>query len=356
LLSRLLRDPFACGPDGEANSQGAPIRPPKGRAVERAPYSHARHWVPWEQASERLERADRYCSSPYWGVSLAAAFFGRGEMFVYRDGQDMAVFQEMDVEGGRLVMPCDVMWCLGCPIMAADPGGFLQKLCRYWEQLGGLRQVTISGPYLDNPIWQSPHWQRYPHWELPAAGRQVASLQGGLDGFLSRRTANFRSRLRRAVKKAFDGGGVEVEYWPHQATPAEVAALLQRAMRVEAASWKGLAGQGVNRGQMASFYRHMLPLLAQHGRLRGLFLTRDGEDLSYLFGARFADDFRGLQFSYLESETDSLGNVSQWMMLQQLVQEGCQNYDLGQAMSYKQRWAENNIASRALAFQLGHPA
>jgi hypothetical protein len=269
---------------------------------------------------------------------------------VYSQGNDLAIFQELDVEGGRLVMPCDMMWNLGSPILASDPAQFLHSLCAYWSTVGEpvVRQITIGGPYPNNPIWSSALWRRYPHWELPAAGRQVASLQGGLDGFLSRRTVNFRSRLRRAVKKAL-AEGVTVELMPHSADQVTALGLLDRAMKVEAQSWKGLAGQGVDRGQMNAFYRHMLPLLAAHGRLRGLFLKRDGQDLSYLFGAAFAGYFRGLQFSYVESEPESLGNVGQWMMLQHLVEENCHSYDLGQAMAYKTRWAETNIPSRCVA-------
>lgn len=263
------------------------------------------------------------------------------------------MFQEMDVEGGRLVLPCDTMWCLGSPILARDPGEFLLQLCSYWEQQSdALRQVTIGGLYQDNTAWAHPLWQVLPSWEVTRSGRQVASLEGGADGFLSRRSVNFRSRLRRAVKKT-EAEGVKVEAWPHSADAATTLALHRRAMAIERQSWKGMAGQGVDRGQMFRFYEHMLPMLAANGRLRGLFLTRDGEDLSYLFGASFAGTFRGLQFSYLEHESDSLGNVGQWRMIESLVQEGCQFYDLGQAMEYKTRWAENEIASPARAFQLG---
>jgi hypothetical protein len=40
-------------------------------------------------------------------------------------------------------------------------------------------------------------------------------------------------------------------------------------------------------------------------------------------------------------------------MIQQMVSEGCSEYDLGQAMAYKARWAEKNIPSRSLAFLIG---
>ncbi len=357
MISLPLRDPFEVpAHSSSARDQGRAGRAPKSRAVQRARYTPSLHWPLWEEAAARLERGDRFCSSPHWGLALAEAFHSRGELYVYSRGPHLAVFHEFDVEGGRLVMPCDTMWCLGSPLMSPEPGEFLREICLSWEGQGeGVRQITVGGLYADNPLWQHPLWQVLPNWEVTESGRQVASLEGGLDGFMSRRSVNFRSRLRRAVKK-WESEGLQVEYWPHTADAETTLRLHERAMKVERQSWKGLAGQGVDRGQMRTFYQRMLPSLAAHGRLRGLFLTRDGQDMSYLFGASFAGYFRGLQFSYLESESDSLGNVGQWKMIESLVAEGCGAYDLGQAMAYKDRWAEIRLASPARAFQLGYPA
>ena len=315
------------------------------------PFSVDVHWEPWEKAAAALDRGDRYCSSPHWGVPLLAAFVGGPRPMVYRWEENLAVFHQLDVPGGRLHLPCDSMWTLGSPILGPDPSAMLEKLCEFWRTQGGLHQVTIAGLYQEHPLWRSAVWENYPRWSLPSAGRQVASLEDGSEGFLSRRSVNFRSRLRRAVKKA-EQSGVEVEYFPRSLNLDDTLELLRRAFSVEIGSWKGLQGQGIDQGSMATFYRHMLPLLAQKGRLRGLFLRRDGQDLSYLFGAEFFGYFRGLQFSYLESEEKSLGNIGQWFMIQELVREGCSSYDLGQAMSYKTRWAEHEIVSPTMGFEV----
>lgn len=319
--------------------------------MERQPFSFAQHWEPWDVAAGRLEQGDRFCSSPTWGLPLIHAFHLPGDLVVYRQGEDLAVFYERQLPGGRLITPCDTMWMLGSPLLARQPAAFLERLADFWQSQPGLKQVTVSGPFLEHPLWNDPVWQRWSCWEVEAGARQVASLEGGLDGFLSRRSVNFRSRLRRAVKRA-EREGVEVEWMPRQANAATALAVLDRAMQVESLSWKGLAGQGVHRGQMNSFYRRMVPLLAQRGRLRGLFLRRGSQDLSYLLGGVFAGTFRGLQFSYLESESEGLGNVGQWRMLEALVEEGCHSYDLGQAMPYKARWAEQHRRSGARIIQI----
>ena len=320
--------------------------------MECSPFSVDQHWSIWESAAADLRQADRYCSSPYWGLPLLAAFALGACPMVYRYGSNLAVLYERDVPGGRLHLPCDFVWCLGNPFLGPDPAKMLEALCEHWEEQGGVHQLTVGGLYRDSPVWRSPLWHYYPSWELPAAGRQVASLEGGVDGFLSRRSVNFRSRLRRAVNKV-EQSGVEVEYFPHKTDLETTLHLLERALRIETMSWKGQQGQGIDSGSMTTFYRSMLPLLAQNGNLRGLFLRRDGRDVSYLFGAAFAGYFRGLQFSYLQSEPDSLGNVGQWKMICALVEEGCHSYDLGQAMAYKSRWAEQKISSLTRGLQVG---
>lgn len=320
--------------------------------MQKTAFSFREHWDAWEKAASRIELADKFCSSPFWGIPLVKAFHRQESLVVYQDDSSLAIFNEIEVEGGSLTLPCDIMWTLGSPVLAADPAAFLGDLCSFWlENRRALRQVTVGGPYVNNPIWSSYVWLQHASWSTPGSVRQVASLEGGPDGFLSRRSPNFRSRLKRAVRKA-KRLGVETEFWPHAPSKDDSLKLFERAMLVEKASWKGLAGQGVDRGQMREFYRCMIPLLAARGMLRGLFLKRDGQDLSYLLGARFADGFRGLQFSYLEDEHDSLGNIGQWEMIGHLCQEGCLTYDLGQAMAYKSRWAENKISSRTMSFQL----
>lgn len=316
------------------------------------PFSPQLHRERWEVAASTLEHLDPYCSSPYWGLPLVEAFHRRGRLVVYDNGLGMAIFHEIDVEGGRLILPCDTMWGLGTSIFSPGSKDFLLELAQGWlRESGPLRQATVAGPFLSSPLWKSEVWQLFPAWGQSDSARQIASLDGGVEGYLSRRSANFRSRLRRAIKKSM-ANGVVVEFWPHNASQERTLELFERAMQVEAKSWKGIAGYGVDRGQMCEFYGHMLPMLAERGYLRGLFLCREGKDLSYLFGASFAGGFRGLQFSFDDAEHQSLGNVAQWYMIEALCQEGCKFYDLGQAMPYKVRWAEQKVLSQTRSFQI----
>ncbi len=323
--------------------------------MERVAFEEELHFESWSKACSGLPHLDRYCSSPYWGVPLCKAFQADGELFVYRNSaEDFAVFCERPVQGGVLVLPADGMWLLGTPILSPHPASMLAALIRYWAanpHPSGLRQILVGGIYSSSRLIATRFWERLGGWELESSQRMVASLEGGFDGFMSRRSKNFRSRLRRTVKAA-SKEGVEVEFMPHQGGDSTCSQLLKRIFEVEAGCWKGQKGQGINSGGMRLFYEEMVPRLAAHGRLRGLFLRQGGEDIAYLFGALFDGYFRGLQFSYRSTHDAGLGNVCQYHMLRSLVEEGCTDYDLGQGMKYKKRWSEQHIESRSFVVQL----
>ena len=324
--------------------------------MDRVAFEEELHFEPWSKACSGRRDLDRYCSSPYWGVPLCKAFQGDGELFVYQSSsENFAVFCERPVQGGVLVLPADGMWLLGTPILSPRPASMLGELIRYWAANPhplGLRQVLIGGVYPASRLVASRFWERLGGWEIESSQRMVASLEGGFEGFMSRRSKNFRSRLRRTVKAAARDD-IEVEFMPRQAEADECSRLLSRIFEVEAACWKGQKGQGIDSGGMRVFYENMIPRLAAHGRFRGLFLRQAGIDVAYLFGAFFDNYFRGLQFSYRSNHDEGLGNVCQFYMIQSLVDEGCTDYDLGQGMKYKTRWSEQHLESRSFVIQLG---
>ena len=167
-----------------------------------------------------------------------------------------------------------------------------------------------------------------------------ASLEGGLDGFLARRTSKFRNNLRRDQRAVADLD-ITFTHWDGIMSSEAADALFLRMMEVEARSWKGLQEQGVNEGGMFLFYREMLKMLGPVGQLRAIMACKGGRDVGYIFGAVMGKTYRGLQFSFLDNYSRlGLGNVLQLEMIKRLCLEGIDRYDLGTEMEYKSRWAE----------------
>jgi CelD/BcsL family acetyltransferase involved in cellulose biosynthesis len=68
-----------------------------------------------------------------------------------------------------------------------------------------------------------------------------------------------------------------------------------------------------------------------------------------LHGGSLGRRFRGLQFSFDDALRElGLGNALQLELIEWLTEEGFERYDLGSRSEYKQRWAEQIDATRAL--------
>ena len=178
--------------------------------------------------------------------------------------------------------------------------------------------------------------------------RWQASLRGGPEGWLGRRSAKFRSSLRAAVRKA-RSEGLEIEPAFNPA-PEAVAAVFGRILAVEQASWKGPRETGLLMRDMQSFYRELTERVARRGTLRVMFARHDNRDVGYILGGLIDDTYRGFQFSFDKRFGHlSLGNVMQYEKIVQLCEEGVEVYDLGIDMDYKRRWAETAVDTVSLA-------
>jgi CelD/BcsL family acetyltransferase involved in cellulose biosynthesis len=172
----------------------------------------------------------------------------------------------------------------------------------------------------------------------PITRRHAASLRGGLDAFLGRRSANVRRGLSRALKQARTAG---VTFERVEVPPDGADAVYERILAVEARSWKAAEGVSILHSEMLGFYRAMLRRLARRKAVRLQFARLDGADVAYILGGVLGDAYRGLQFSFArEHEELSLGNLCQYHQVQALCDEGLALYDLGAEVDYKRRWGE----------------
>jgi hypothetical protein len=176
--------------------------------------------------------------------------------------------------------------------------------------------------------------------------RHVASLEGGVDGFLARRSRELRKSLRKTPRAATDDG---VTFESVRVPASEAAALYDRIQNVESTSWKAREGVGISAGPMRAFYAEMLPRLCSTRQQRTIFARRAGEDIGYILGAVFEGEYRGLQFSYADDFSQlGLGGLLQYHQVVELCAEGVTRYDLGTEMDYKRRWAEEVMETEML--------
>jgi CelD/BcsL family acetyltransferase involved in cellulose biosynthesis len=302
---------------------------------------------------------DGFCSSSDWILPARAAFAPAGVPLILDAGAaGFAALMTLRLEGGaQAVFPLEPCWGLASPFAGRDPellvAALFQALREDPHLLAQTRVLSLSGitgAALKAVVRQATGDTIRPGVPAP---RIVASLEGGVDGFLSRRSAKFRASTRRA-RRAAEANGIRYERLSPR--PEQVDGVFARILEIERRCWKAAEASGIDAGPMLEFYTHMLPRLARRGALRVVFVSREGTDLAYCFGGLFGDTYRGLQVSFdARFERDSPGVLAHMEMISLLVQEGVRAYDLGSDMEYKRRWGELGLETITCLI-VRHPA
>lgn len=306
----------------------------------------------FDDAVARTPGIDRFCSSAPWVLSAHEALMGAREPWILRcAGGGWAATALAERSGGRFIEPLELSWGLASPLAGGDVEPLVESFVAAaaaradWDGL--LLAGMAPGGVLERALLRAlpARWRFGPGAET---ARTLARLDdGGLDGFLARRSRNFRKALR-AAERACAREGVTFE---DVATPDAGAAdaAMARIVDVEQRSWKGRAGVGVDDGPMRAFYAHMVRMLAPAGRMRLIMARVEERDVGFILGGVFAGEYRGLQFSHdVAFRHLSLGNVLQRQQLERLCAEGVGVYDLGTVMEYKERWADESFVTRLM--------
>jgi CelD/BcsL family acetyltransferase involved in cellulose biosynthesis len=298
----------------------------------------------------RTPAIDRFCSASAWILAATAALMPPRAPFAFRGEHGyFAAMRGVHPAGFPYIEPFELAWGLASPLIGEDPAALIAEVVpllatrRDW-QIAILAGLTVSGPQrraLDATL--PARWER--RRGQPTV-RHVASLEGGLDGFLSRRSRDLRKSLRRSQRAAAEQG---VTYESVRAAECDATALYARIQNVEARSWKAREGVGIHHGPMRAFYATMLPRLCELGQQRTIFARAAGHDVGYILGAVMGGEYRGLQFSYDDDLAAlGLGGLLQYQQIIELCAEGVARYDLGTEMDYKRRWAEDIMETEML--------
>ncbi len=291
---------------------------------------------------------DRYCSRTEWILPFHRAFHSERELYLYRSNQAFVALAANPHAGiGHHLEALECMWGFGCPLVGPGASELLPEILAGWRNRPFGPPAVLTGIPLAGPLTRGlvggvrrSHELRI----IDLVTRYVASLEGGMDGFLRRRSSAFRRNLRSAQRK-LGGFGLRFQRVA-RVSSRELPDLYRRILRIERLSWKASTGNGADQGCMKAFYQDMLPRLARRDGLRVVFARQDGCDVGYVSGAVIGDHYRGLQFSFdARLSKLSLGNVLQYQMLEWLCEDGFATYDLGSQSQYKRRWAEEGLST-----------
>lgn len=324
------------------------------------------HYAMQQQSFEDLQRntaafddlvdatpdIDHFCSSSRWILPAANALMPPREPWIFRGASgQVALMRKRHPEGWHYLEPLEASWGLACPLVGPDPDALAAEfvtLCHRrrmdWDVM------LLMGLPVGSALLGHVAGRLHPYYDIfrgQVTTRWIASLEGGIDGFLARRSHNFRKNLRRALRAA-EQAGIEFERC-RVGGPRSALEVYARIKQIEARSWKGRSGMGIDRGPMHLFYREMVQRLAARGELRVIIARHRERDIAYVLGGVSGRTYRGLQFSFdVDYKEHSLGNLCQYQQILDLIEEDIHTYDLGTDMDYKRHWAEKRHDTLAL--------
>ena len=312
----------------------------------------------WNRAAARSLQGDPVCCRTEWALSIQQTFFPKRRLHLRESSAGFLALAERRYPGlGPTLEPLDCLWMFGSPLLGPGAPDLLEALLAERASQGLAANLVLSGVLPDQPlrerILRSFH-ARYTIYRARTIDVCRASLEGGLEGFLGRRSALFRKRLRQAGRRAGEWGLAFERVRP--ASRAESDAAFRRMLAVERTSWKGRSHDGITGERSKRFYRALSARLAAGGAGRTIFAVADGRDVGFIFGGVADGCYRGQQFSYADDwQEASIGNLLQQEQIRWLEEEGIPHYDMGPMMAYKQHWTEQQIAMQVLLLRPKSP-
>lgn len=292
---------------------------------------------------EKVPHISTLCSASDWQIAAYFSLHEEREAAIWRDGSSWMLSCLGTLSPfRRTLQPLEMSWAFGCPLIASDPQEGADFLLDILQTQDTLQLVMLSGIPRHSPLKRTlirTIGRYYQMNQFEGAHCMQSDLLEGPETFLSRRSSRFRANIRRSTRRANEQG-IELEWLT---PPIDSQAMMNRAMQIEQRSWKMEAGTSIFLTERYErFYQQLTHMLSRQNRLRGLFLTHEGEDVAYVFGGLMGKTYRGFQLSYDQDYANlSLGHLAQWQMIQHLyAQDKVELYDLGMEMDYKARWSD----------------
>ena len=306
----------------------------------------------WDDLADREDMPDASSGGSAWQISALEASRRWANPVIFRQSPQGQIAFSLSRTGKALKLQAwEAHWKFASPLLGEAAVDLLV------ETVSDLRQrlpdVPISIEVSGLPAGKPPKalTRRFE----PFSWRQhfshaAASLDGGMDGWLSRRSAGFRRSLWRARSHA-EAAGLTFERCA-PTTQGGAGEAYARMLSVERLSWKGQCRSGLIAVQ--GFYGALVRRYAPHKQARIIFARQGERDVGFCFGGLVGRSYRGQQTSYAEDvATLSVGNLMHVETARWLCDEGARFQHFGPlqpGLDYKARFCE--LKPRSFILQL----
>ena len=232
----------------------------------------------------------------------------------------------------------------------------LRELCRQLVKLGGalfLERVPADSPAIS--ALQEAYQGRGRIFLRASQPYPRILLHEGWRIPENQLNSGRRSDLRRAVRNAEKSGSITYEIL--SPTPEQLEPLLEEALEVEAANWKGREGSAVARDKLRGrFYRQFAVATSSAGVLRLCFLRVAGKAIAMQYALECSGAFWLLKIGYREEYARcSPGMLLIAETIRYAASQNLSSYEfLGTAANWTRIWTQNerqSVTLRAYPFQ-----
>lgn len=175
--------------------------------------------------------------------------------------------------------------------------------------------------------------------QVPGERSPALRIESTWDSYLATKNKKFRYKLRRRRKDLDALGDVSLRWFD---APDDIPAFMDAILEVERASWKVEAGMAISqREQETTYYRLLLPWLAEQGLLVANVLYIDQKPVAYNACYRFNGKIGQMKTSFVDEYGEySVGTVSADAVIEKAFNEKATEFDfLGDVMPHKMQWA-----------------
>ena len=306
----------------------------------------------WNKLAIQTRQQDPFCCSPSWQLSFHDAFSPKRRLLIRHSDDSLVAFAEKIFSPEDIYLtPIEPRWFFGNNVLGPKGTELLRDTLIDIERhyAPTFPKIMISAIPPQGAVYKKlrknfPVGFVFSRHSLET--QCAASLAGGMDGFLSRRSANHRRKLRKQSRRAAEKGVTFERYGP--TAISEIDAIYRRMLSVELSSWKGIGQCGMAERQPKKFYHTMFRRMTASQGARIMFARHEDKDIGFIFGGMVGDIYRGQQFSFDDDWSDvSIGNLLQLEQIKWLCEEGARRYDMGPLqgyrMDYKRHWTEKRF-------------
>jgi CelD/BcsL family acetyltransferase involved in cellulose biosynthesis len=182
-------------------------------------------------------------------------------------------------------------------------------------------------------------------------------ISGSWDEYLAGRSSQVRSGLRRKRAMLEQGGPISFELLRPQ--PADLPAILEEAIAIEADGWKEAAGSSLRRNAaLREFVCALSERFAAAGALRVGFLRAAGQGVAMSILLEHDQRYWEIKIGYRESVSRaSPGRLLLWETLREAFNRGMRGYEfLGSGDGQQPDWATGSTALHTLVYYPWTPA